>query len=71
MTALLSGLVAAVTTAKAVVTSDAVAAQTLPAIAEHDGVHAATGAPLLLVAIAAGFVLAGTWMLVISSRPRG
>lgn len=41
----------------------------LPAVAVFDGQHAA-GMPLGLVAVAAGFLLAGGWLLWISARSR-
>ena len=44
--------------------------ETVPAMDAYDGVHAA-GMPLGLVAIAAGFVLAGAWLIFVSGRSRG
>lgn len=43
--------------------------ESLPSVAVYEGQHAA-GMPLGLVAVAAGFVVAGGWLLWVSSRSR-
>lgn len=43
--------------------------ENLPSVAAYEGQHAA-GMPLGLVAVAAGFVVVGGWLLWISSRSR-
>lgn len=47
-----------------------IASETLPAVADFDGLHGG-GFPIGLVVIAAGFVFAGGWLLWLSSRSRG
>ncbi len=46
------------------------AAETVQAVADYDGAHAAS-LPLGLVAVAAVFVVAGAWLIWLSSRSRG
>ncbi len=46
-----------------------VSGEVLPAVAAYDGTHAASS-PLGLLAVAAGFVIVGGWLLWISSRSR-
>ena len=46
------------------------AAQAYPVMAEYSEPYA-SGASLAMVAVAAGFVLAGAWLLYLSARYRG
>jgi hypothetical protein len=71
MTPFLASLAALAPASESLAVSSDTMARTLPAIAEFEGAHAGSGISLGLVAIAAGFVLAGAWMLLISARPRG
>ena len=62
-------LLVAASVLPAVVGARVASAETLPAMDAYDGAHAA-GSPVELVAVAAGCVLIGAWLIFLSSRGR-